>query len=56
MILISQSVYKVIDDYTYYLIKEGLTSVDRSIQKRKEITQAIYSSLGSILTHRPSPY
>ena len=56
MIIISQNVYEVIDDYTHYLIREGLTTNNRAKQKRREITQAINSNLGGILTHRPSPY
>ena len=56
MIIISDCVYGVIDDYTNYLIKEGLTSNMRAHQKRMEIIQSIYSNLGGIVTHRPSPY
>ena len=55
-ILISQSVHKIIDEYTEYLIREGLTTNSRANQKRTEIIQAVYSSLESILTHRLSPY
>ena len=56
MIIISSRVYKIIDDYTQYLINEGLTSNVRAHQKRMEIIQAINSNLGGIVTHRPSPY
>jgi len=56
MIIISRDVYKVIDEYTQYLIREGLTSNNRANQKRAEIIQSINSNLGGILTHRPSPY
>ncbi len=56
MILIKPNVYKVIDDYTNYLIREGLTSNIRAHQKRMEIIQSIQSNLGGIVTHRPSPY
>ena len=56
MIIISNSVYKIIDNYTEYLINEGLTTNIRAHQKRKEIIQSINSNLGGILTHRLSPY
>ena len=56
MIIISDSVYKVIDEYTRYLIKEGLTSNKRAHQKKMEIIQAIYSNLGGMISHRLSPY
>ena len=56
MIIISNKVYEIIDDYTEYLINEGLTSNIRAHQKRMEIIQAINSNLGGIVTHRPSPY
>jgi len=56
MIIISQNVYDIIDGYTEYLIREGLTTNNRANQKRAEIMQAINSNLGGILNHRLSPY
>lgn len=56
MILIRPDVYEVIDQYTQYLIKEGLTSKNRAHQKRTAIIQAIHSNIGGLHTHRPSPY
>ena len=56
MILIKPNVYQVIDDYTNYLINEGLTTNTRANQKRMNIIQSIYSNLGGMVTHRPSPY
>ena len=56
MILIKPNVYKVIDDYTNYLISEGLTSNIRAHQKRLGIIQSINSNLNGIVTHRSSPY
>ena len=56
MIIISVDVYKVIDEYTQYIINEGLTSKQRGNQKRKEILQAINSNLNGMVTHRSSPY
>jgi len=56
MIIISNVVYKVIDEYTSYLINEGLTTNKRAQQKRMEIIQSIYNNLGGIVRHRPSPY
>jgi len=56
MIIISQDVYQIIDDYTNYLIHEGLTSNMRAHQKRMEMIQSINSNLGGMVTHRPSPY
>jgi len=41
MILIKPNVYKIIDEYTEYLINEGLTTNIRAHQKRKEIIQSI---------------
>ena len=56
MIIISQNVYKIIDEYTEYLIRKGLTTNTRAHQKRIEIIQAINYNLNGILTHRLSPY
>ena len=56
MTLIKPNVYKIIDNYTQYLINEGLTSNLRANQKRMEIIQAVYSNLGGMVTHRMSPY
>ena len=53
MILIKPNVYKVIDNYTNYLINEGLTSNTRAHQKRMEIIESIHSNLGGIVIHRP---
>ena len=56
MILIRPNVYKIIDEYTKYLINEGLTSQTRALEKKSLIIQAINSNLGGIVTHRLSPY
>jgi hypothetical protein len=56
MIIISQDVYIAIDEYTEYLINEGLASQTRANQKRAEIILAINKNLGGMFTHRPSPY
>ncbi len=56
MIIISDTVYDVIDKYTTYLVNEGLTTQARALEKKNKIVQAINSSLGGIHTHRPSPY
>ena len=56
MILIKPNVYIVIDEYTQYLISEGLTSQTRAFEKKKLIIQSIHSNLGGIVTHRLSPY
>ena len=56
MILIKPNVYIVIDEYTQYLINEGLTSQTRAFEKKKLIIQSINSNLGGIVTHRSSPY
>ena len=56
MILIRPNIYKVIDEYTKYLINEGLTTQTRAFEKKKLIIQAINSNLGGIVTHRLSPY
>ncbi len=51
MIIISQNVYSLIDNYINYLIKEGITSQERAFEKK-----ILKSILGGILLHRPSPY
>ena len=56
MIIISQKVNDIIDDYIRYLIYEGLTSQTRALEKKNRMIQAIYSNLGGMITHRPSPY
>jgi len=56
MILIKPRVYNVIDEYTQYLINEGLTSQTRALEKKDQIIRAIDDNLGGLLTHRPSPY
>jgi len=56
MIIISGEIYKILDDYTRYLIKEGLTSQERAIEKKNLILQALDYNLGGIVTHRISPY
>jgi hypothetical protein len=56
MIIIEAQVYKVIDEYTRYLIKEGLTSNARALQKEELIIQALHKNLGGVVTHRFSPY
>ena len=56
MIIISKNVYQIIDNYTNYLINEGLTTNERANEKRKNIIQSIHSNLGGIVTHRLSPY
>jgi hypothetical protein len=56
MILIKPNVYKIIDEYTNYLINEGLTSQIRAFEKKKLIIQAINFNLNRLINHRPSPY
>ena len=56
MIIISDIVKALIDDYVYYLINEGITSKERAFEKKNLMIQAINSNLGGILTHRLSPY
>jgi hypothetical protein len=56
MIIISHSIYKILDEYTNYLVQEGLTSQARADEKIDQILQAVYSNLNGIVTHRPSPY
>ena len=56
MIIISQNVNDIIDDYVNYLIYEGLTSQARAFAKKNLMIQAINSNLGGIVTHRASPY
>ncbi len=56
MIIISQDILNIIEDYVNYLIKEGVTSQKRAFEKRELMINSIHSNLGGILTHRPSPY
>ena len=56
MILIKPRVYNIIDEYTKYLINEGLTSQTRALEKKDQIIRAIDENLGGLITHRPSPY
>ena len=56
MIIISEVVYDEIDDYVNYLISSGETTQKRAFVKRDLMIHALRSSLGSIVTHRLSPY
>jgi len=56
MIIISDVVNKIIDDYVIYLSNEGITSQKRAYEKRDLMIQAINDNLGGMITHRPSPY
>jgi len=56
MILFKPNVIELIDEYTKYLISEGLTSQVRAFEKKNQIIQALSSNLGGMVTHRPSPY
>ena len=56
MIIISDVVKALIDDYVNYLINEGITSQERAFEKKNRMIQTINSNLGGIIRHRPSPY
>ena len=56
MILVKPNVKALIDEYTKYLINEGLTSQARALEKKNLIIQAISLNLGGMVTHRSSPY
>lgn len=56
MILIVEEVYKTLEQYRDYLIKEGLTTKERAKQKVEQVLQSLYRNLGGIITHRASPY
>ena len=56
MIIIADEVYKVIDEYSKYLINEGLTSRRRAHQKRIEILQALNKNLGGLRSFPFSKY
>lgn len=56
MILIKPKVFKIIDEYTNYLINEGLTTNTRAHQKKMNIIQSLYFNLEGMVIHRPSPY
>jgi hypothetical protein len=56
MIIVSDVVNAVIDDYVDYLIREGITSQLRAYEKKNLMIQAIDNNLCGIVNHRPSPY
>ncbi|MCL1934132.1 MAG: hypothetical protein FWF53_10035 [Candidatus Azobacteroides sp.] len=56
MIIISDAVIALIDDYINYLIDEGITSKTRALEKKNLMIQAIHNNLGGMVTHRLSPY
>jgi len=56
MIIISDIVNALIEDYVNYLISEGITTQSRAFQKSNLMIQAIKSNLGGLITHRRSPY
>ena len=56
MIIISDVVKALIDNYVYYLINEGITSKERAFEKKNLMIQAINSNLGGMVRHRSSPY
>ena len=56
MIIISDVVNRIIDDYVNYLIQEGVTSKKRAYEKRDLMIEALNYSLSGIIRHRPSPY
>ena len=56
MIIISDVVIALIDDYANYLFNEGITSKQRALEKKNLMIQAIKKNLGGMITHRISPY
>jgi len=56
MIIISDDIYKALDDYSKYLFREGLTTQTRANEKVDQIIQAVNSNICGIITHRLSPY
>ena len=48
MIIIADEVYKILEQYNEYLIKEGLTTKERANQKVDLILQALNKNLGGI--------
>ena len=56
MIIISDVVIALIDDYANYLFNEGITSKTRALEKKNLMIQAINRNLGGLITHRLSPY
>jgi hypothetical protein len=56
MIIISDVVYALINDYVNYLINEDITSQARAFEKKNLMIKGIHSNLGGIITHRLSPY
>jgi len=56
MIIISETVNALIDDYVIYLIKEGATSNSRAFEKKNLMIQALNYNLGGVISHRQSPY
>ena len=54
MIIISDDVNNLIDDYVNYLISEDITSQKRAYEKRDLMIQSLKKSLGGIVIHRLS--
>ena len=56
MVIIDSCVYRKLDDYVAYIVRENQCSRDRAKQKVLDILQSLENNLGSIATHRLSPY
>lgn len=56
MVIIDSSIYRKLDDYIAYIVRENQCSRDRAKQKVMDILQSLENNLGGIVTHRISPY
>lgn len=56
MVIIDSCVYRKLDDYVAYIVRENQCSRDRAKQKILDILQSLENNLGGIVTHRISPY
>jgi hypothetical protein len=56
MIIISNNVYDIIEQYEDCLVNEYSKTKERAKEKKDLMIQAIYSNLNGIITHRPLPY
>jgi len=56
MLIISDNVYTLIEQYEDCLVNEYCTTKERAKEKKNLIIQAINKNIGGIVTHRPSPY
>jgi len=56
MIIISENIYELLEQYEDCLVKEYCKTKERAKEKKNLIIQAINKNIGGMVTHRQSPY